>query len=149
MHKQLVHFVIPAALMTACCVVVIYSIFINISYSIIYSQLVITHLLVVIGLLLVIFVQPPLRFLAKGDEYSGDWRPTYIAAVLFLIFQITTHIPLAQRLFKLAPLASIWDYLVVWGTSLVWAILTLIFWRSQWLKRILDWSLGWMVTTQE
>jgi magnesium-transporting ATPase (P-type) len=149
MHKQLVHFVIPAALMTALCVVVIYSIFINISFSITYSQLVITHLLVVIGLLLVVFVQPPLRFLARGDEFSGDWRPTYIAAALFLIFQITTHIPLAQRLLKLAPLASPQDYLFVWGTALVWAILTLIVWRLHWLKRVLDWSSGWMVTTQE
>ena len=149
MHKQLVHFVIPAAIMTALCVVVIYSVLIDTSYSIIYTQLVITHLLVVIGLLLVIFVQPPLRFLAKGDEFSGDWRPTYIAAVLFMIFQITTHIPLAQRLLKLAPLTSLQDYLVVWGTALVWAILTLIVWRLQWLKRVLDWSSGWMVATQE
>ena len=66
-----------------------------------------------------------------------------------MIFQITTHIPLAQRLLKLAPLTSLQDYLVVWGTALVWAILTLIVWRLQWLKRVLDWSSGWMVATQE
>ena len=89
MHKQLVHFVVPAALLTALCVVAVYSVFMKFSFSITYPQLVVTHLLVVIGLLLVVFVQPPLRFLAWGDEFSGDWRPTYVAAALFLIFQIT------------------------------------------------------------
>lgn len=149
MHKQLVHFVVPAALLTALCVVAVYSVFMKFSFSITYPQLVVTHLLVVIGLLLVVFVQPPLRFLAWGDEFSGDWRPTYVAAALFLIFQITIHIPLAQRYLKLAPLASIQDYLFVWGIALAWAIMTLMVWRFRWLKLILDWSAGWMVASQE
>ena len=149
MHKQLVHFVIPAALMTAICVVAVYSVYMNSSFSLTYPRLVVTHLLIVIGLLLVVFVQPPLRFLAGGDEFSGDWRPTYVAAALFLIFQISTHISLVQRLLKLAPLASIQDYLFVWGFAMVWAIMTLVVWRLRWLKSILDWGAGWMVATQE
>ncbi len=149
MHKQLVHFVVPAALMTALCVVAVNSVFVNTSFSITYPQLVVTHLLVAIGLLLVVFVQPPLRFLAGGDEFSGDWRPTYVAAALFLVFQITTHIPLAQRFLMLEPLSSVQDYLFVWGMALVWAIMTLIIWRLRWLKSILDWSAGWMVAKQE
>ena len=149
MHKQLIHFVIPASMMTSICVVAVYSVFMNISFNIIYPRLVVTHLLVVIGLLLVVLVQPPLRFLSGGDEFSGDWRPTYVAAALFLVFQATSHIPLAQRYLMLAPLASVQDYFFVWGTALVWAILTLIIWRFRWLKVVLDWSSEWIVATQE
>jgi hypothetical protein len=149
MHKQLIHFIAPAAAMAAVCVVVLNSFFLKASASTAYNQLVVTHLLVAIGLFLVVFVQPPVRFLAFGDDFSGDWRPTYIAVGLFLIFQITTHIHLAQVYLKIAPLAAMQDYLFVWGMALVWAILTLLLWRFRWLKRVLDWSSGWLATSKE
>jgi magnesium-transporting ATPase (P-type) len=149
MHLQLVHFIVPAAAMTAVCVVVLHTFFARASASITYNQQVVTHLLVVIGLILVVFVQPPVRILALGDQFSGDWRPTYVVVVLFLIFQIATHVSLAQRFLKLAPLASLQDYLLVWGMALIWALLTLGFWRMRWLRQVLGWSSRWMLTSQE
>lgn len=148
-HIQLVHFFVPAAVMTALGVIVLQNVFIKNFSSIVYTQLAVTHLLVSTGLLLVVFVQPPVRFLAGGDEFSGDWRPTYVAGILFLVFQIATHMALAQRYLKISPLASLQDYLIVWGISLVWAILLLVIWRLRWLNRILGWGSRWMVSSQE
>ncbi len=149
MHLQLIHFIAPAAAMMAFTVLVIYSIFLGTGVGILYTQQTVTHSLVLMGLLLVVFVQPPVRFLAGGDENSGDWRPTYVAVVLFLIFQIATHIPIVQRLLMLAPLRSWQDYLLVWGISIIWAILTLGLWRLNWLKRGLDRSSRWMLASAE
>jgi hypothetical protein len=149
MHKQLVHFIIPAAAMTAVCVVVVNTFFLRASASTTYNQLVVTHFLVVIGLLLVIFVQPPLRILAFDDTFSGDWRPTYIAGALFLAFQIATHIHLAQTYLKIAPLATMEDYLFVGGMALVWAVMTMSLWRLHWVKTALDWSASWLATSKK
>lgn len=140
MPLQLLHFIIPAAMVNALCVVILHTIFLRQNASIAYTQLAVTHLLVTTGLMLVVFVQPPLRFLAVGDEYSGDWRPTYVAGVLFVIFQVANHVYLAQYYLKIGPLASAQDYFLVSGISLVWAILVFIIWRLRWLTRIIDWS---------
>ena len=148
MHKQLVHFIVPPALVTTLTVITL-RLALNSIYNNTYIQLVTAHTLVLTGLFLVVFVQPPVRFLALGDKYSGDWRPTYVAGGVFVFFNIALQIPYLQNLFKLYPLASLQDYLIVWGMALVWAILTLGLWHFRWLRRVLEWSSGWMVTTKE
>jgi magnesium-transporting ATPase (P-type) len=135
MQRQLAHFVVPAATMMALTVLLIRSIFSPTAGGIEYTQQAVTHALVYMGLLLVVFVQPPVRFLAGGDECSGDWRLTYVVAVLFPLFQLVVRMPLAQKYLKLAPLASLNDFLLLLGISLVWAVLTLAIWRLPWLKR--------------
>ncbi|MEJ2348513.1 MAG: hypothetical protein P8Y03_01875 [Anaerolineales bacterium] len=135
MQRQLAHFVVPAAMMMALTVLLIRSIFSPTAGGIEYTQQAVTHGLVYMGLLLVVFVQPPVQFLAGGDECSGDWRLTYVVAVLFPLFQLVVRMPLAQRYLKLAPLASLNDFLLILGISLVWAVLTLAIWRLAWLRR--------------
>jgi hypothetical protein len=129
MQSQLVHFVVPAAATIALTVLLIHSVLLGVKVSTAYTQQVITHTLVLIGLFLVVFVQPPMRFLAGGDEYSGDWRPTYAAAVVYLVFQIAIRIPFFSRLCQTAPLKSTQDHLLVLGIALLWAILTLGIWH--------------------
>jgi cation-transporting ATPase E len=44
------------------------------------AQTTLTSFMVVTGLLLVVFVEPPIEWLAGGDVPSGDWRPTVMAS---------------------------------------------------------------------
>jgi magnesium-transporting ATPase (P-type) len=144
MHQQLVHFVTPAAIMTTIFARLVHSVFSSTTFNIEYTHLAVTHLLVSIGLLLVLFVKPPLNPTKTTGKGSRDWRMTIVVATLFFLFHIATVIPLAQQYLMIGPLASVKDYLFIWGMSLVWAALVLIIWRLRWLQRVLDWSARWL-----
>jgi magnesium-transporting ATPase (P-type) len=144
MHQQLVHFVTPAAIMTTIFARLVHSIFSSTTFNIEYTHLAVTHLLVSIGLLLVLFVKPPLNPRKTTGKGSRDWRMTIVVATLFFLFHIATVIPLAQHYLMIGPLASAKDYLFIWGMSLVWAAFVLIIWRLRWLQRVLDWSARWL-----
>jgi cation-transporting ATPase E len=88
-----------------------------------------------IGLLLVLFVQPPTRFWVGGDVLGGDRRIIYMVIVLFLVFIAATHIPLTQRWFRLAPLEDVTDYLVLGAISVLWLLVARAIWRAPWLRR--------------
>lgn len=100
-----------------------------------YSQLAVTHVLITTGLLLIIFVQPPTRFWVGGDVYSGDWRNTYMAIALFVLFIAATYIPLTQELLRLAPLQDIQSYAIVGAVAIVWLFVVRAIWRAPWLNR--------------
>lgn len=144
MHQQLVHFVTPAAIMTTLFVRLVDSLFFSKTLNIEYTHLAVTHLLVGMGLLLVIFVKPPLNPLKIAGKGSRDWRITFLVGALFILFHIATVVPLAQKYLMIGPLASAQDYLFIWGVSLVWAAMTFIIWRLRWLQRFLGWSARWL-----
>ena len=79
-----------------------------------YSELAVTLGLIVMGPLLIIFVQPSTRFFIGGDVLSADWRSTYMAVVLLILFVIATYLPITQEWLRLAPLDSAQDYLIIW-----------------------------------
>jgi magnesium-transporting ATPase (P-type) len=135
MRPRLVHFTVPAAITMAGATLVINQIFGLTILNTAYSQLAITYSLIVIGLLLVVFVQPPTRFWAGGDVLSGDRRIIYLVLVLFVVFIAVSNIPLTQSWFRLAPLAEVWDYVVIAAVSVVWSLLIRLIWRSPWLRR--------------
>lgn len=146
MHQQLAYFVAPAAMMIALFVVLFRYLTISgfTSFTLEYSQLVITHFLVIAGLWVVVFAKPPLRGFSLKEDFKADWRPTYLVIALFLIFQFATQLSLAQRFLSIAPLVSARDYLFVWGMSIAWAGMTLGIWRIPLLRRGLDWGSKWM-----
>jgi len=133
--RLLFHFISPAAVLTALAVIFIRIIFTRLGADVLYTQLAVTHALVLIGLLLVLFAQPPVRFLVAGDDFSGNWQPPLAALVFLAIFEILTLIPIAQRWFRLGPLDSLRDYLLVLLVTLVWAVLIVGFWRLLWPER--------------
>jgi len=137
MSRLLFHFLTPAASVTALAVLVINLIFKTAGADISYAQLTVTHGLVLMGLLIVVFVQPPLRILAGGDDFSGRWEPTLAALAFYVIFHVLTLIPLAQRLLRLAPLHSFQDYLLIFLVACLWAVLLMVIWRILWPKRFL------------
>ncbi|MFN2303657.1 MAG: hypothetical protein ACK2TV_07980, partial [Anaerolineales bacterium] len=135
MTRLLFHFITPAAIITSIFVLIINFIFKRLGNDIPTTQLFIMHLLMVIGQFLVVFVQPPVRFLVGGDDFNGKWQPAIAALVLYLIFHFITYVPLAQRLLRIAPLPSLQDYLLIIVITLVWAILVVGIWHLVWPER--------------
>ena len=99
------------------------------------TELTVTYGLVLMGLILVIFVQPPIKFFVGGDILSGDWRPTYMALGLFVFYNVLVWILLAQNLLRLAPLAEFWQYMIIGLVTFVWLFLLRAVWRSRWMNR--------------
>ena len=135
LRSRLWHFVVPAAFTMTAAALLISIIFGRTVVSTPYSQLAVTYGLIVIGLLLVVFVQPPTRFWVGGDVLSGNRRTIYMVIVLFLVFIAATYIPLTQGWFRLAPLAEARDYVAIAAVSVVWSLLIRLIWRSPWLRR--------------
>jgi cation-transporting ATPase E len=135
MRSRLVHFAVPAAISMAVATLVINQFVGLANFNTIYSQLAVTYGLIMIGLLLVLFVQPPTRFWVGGDVLGGDRRIIYMVIVLFLVFIAATHIPLTQRWFRLAPLEDVTDYLVLGAISVLWLLVARAIWRAPWLRR--------------
>jgi len=135
MPRLLFHFITPAAIITSLAVLMIDFIFQSSGAGIAYSQLAVTHALVLMGLFLTIFVQPPVRFLVGGDDFGGGWQTTISALVFYILFHITTLIPAAQRWLRVAPLQSLWDYLLILLIGIFWAILVIGTWRLVWPER--------------
>jgi hypothetical protein len=135
MSRLLFHFLVPAAVVTSLAVVTIDFIVKTSGASISYAQLAVTHALVLMGLMTTVFVQPPLRFLAAGDDNSGRWEPTLAAVAFYILFHILTIIPLAQRLLRLGPLQSLQDYALIFLVTFLWAVLLIGVWRMMWPER--------------
>jgi len=135
MRTRMAHFVVPAMISMTIAALAINWIFKRTIDDIPYSELAVTHGLVLMGLLLIVFVQPPTRFFVGGDVLSGDWRSTYMAIVLLILFVVATYLPITQELLRLAPLDSAQDYLIILGISLVWALILRTIWRLPGLNR--------------
>ena len=107
-----------------------------------YTHLVVTYLLVFIGLIVVLFLRPPARFLSGGAPVSKDRRiflMVIILAVLFLItVAITVAIPFLQETLMLDWLDSAQDYLIIGVITVVWAASLLVIWRLWRLEGIRD-----------
>lgn len=93
--------------------------------------------LVAVGLLLVVFAEPPTPWWVGGDSFSGDWRPTLLAGVLFVVFWVLMAVPSLRSIFALEPLPLV-DVGLVIGATLVWFFLVRLVWRRRWLERFFD-----------
>src|SRR5215212_4153755 len=101
------------------------------------AQTVLTYFLAVCGLLLVIFVEPPSRFWAGGDKFSGDRRPTWLTIVLLVGLLAIAFVPGLSELFDLRPI-TLPDMAVVGLAAVVWMFLV----RWAWNHRLLECFLG-------
>jgi magnesium-transporting ATPase (P-type) len=135
MTRLLFHFILPSAVVTSLAILMIDLIFKTAGASNSYAQLAVTHALVLMGLMTIVFVQPPLQILAAGDDFSGRWEPTLAALGFYILFHILTIIPLAQRLLRLGPLQSLQDYFLIFMVTFLWAVLLMGLWRILWPER--------------
>jgi magnesium-transporting ATPase (P-type) len=123
--RLLTVFVIPAALTIASVGLVVYlNYYANNNLQ--YAQTVLMHALVAMGLILVLFIHPPVKVAGLAIPSLGDIRPAILAMISAVLFFITTQIPLAQELLKIDPLKSSADYWYVLQASVIWAVVFFI-----------------------
>jgi len=100
-----------------------------------------TSFTILCGLMLIIFVEPPVKYLAGGDRLSGDWRPTILAIFSMVLYITVLLSPWLRRFFELEPL-SWWDCALIGGSAVIWALLLRWIWRKRVLERFLDTDFG-------
>ena len=100
------------------------------------AQTALASFLVLAGLLLVIFVEPPTMWWTGGDELSGDWRPTIIAVLLIVTFFIISAVPALRNLFALTELTP-FEWVLICGATLIWMFAVRFFWRHNITARFL------------
>jgi len=89
------------------------------------------------GILLVLFTVPPVRWLAGGAKFRGDWRMVGVVAALLGWMAAVLTVPLGRYLFELAEL-PVWHYFAIFAAACVWAAICQLIWMS----RVLDPWLG-------
>jgi len=132
--RRLIHFIVPAAIISSAAGLCVYLYFLITSEDLQYAQLTLLYTMSIIGILLIIFVEPPTKAWVSGDELSGDWRPTILAVSLGILFVVCLAVPQIRDLYELELLHSSTDYLIILGVVIAWFILV----RTAWRRRLLD-----------
>jgi cation-transporting ATPase E len=100
------------------------------------GQSALTSFLVLGGLVLVVFVEPPVERLAVIEPRSPDWRPTVLAIVLAVGYLILLAVPGGRAIFSLQPLEPA-DLAIVGIAVVVWTLLIHLTWRYRIVERFL------------
>jgi len=104
-----------------------------------FAQTVLTAYSLAVGLLLLLFVEPPTKWFVGGDRFSGDKRPAWLAIVLALSFLVVMAVPRFRQFWELLPLEPI-DYALVIAASLAWVFSVRYAWRARLFERYLGLS---------
>jgi cation-transporting ATPase E len=126
--QLLARFVAPASITMGAAGSIVYWYFLQETGRIRYAQLTLTYTLVLAGLVLVIFVRPPIRPLVGGGPRHSDLRPTALVLVLLVLFLGVAGIPFTEELLKLSWLEEPEHYLVVALAVLAWALFLRFLW---------------------
>ena len=101
------------------------------------AQTGLTTITVFCGLLLLSFVQPPIKFFVGGDVLSRDWRPTILAAILGGAYLLLLTVPVLQPLFNLAPLTVQEMGLIALAVA-IWMLVLRFTWRMRLLEKFIS-----------
>jgi cation-transporting ATPase E len=126
---MLIHFIVPAGILTSIAGFSIYFYFLVSTNDLNYAQLAMTHILVFCGALTILFIEPPLPFFAGGDIYRGNKWPAVVVIVLVVIFLILTPTWLGKELFDLQPLRKFRDYLIILATAVAFGLILKSIWQ--------------------
>jgi cation-transporting ATPase E len=96
----------------------------------------ITVTTVLCGLILLVFVEPPRRFFAGGDDVAHDWRPTILAGIMLALLVVILNVEFARDFFGMGKLSG-GDLAIITGVVAVWAIVLRSIWRFRLLDRLL------------
>jgi len=139
---RLVHFVVPAGVLTCLAGLVIYIYFLVTTFDYHYAQHTLTYAMIVCGLFLVVFVEPPTKDFVGGDKLANDWRPTLLAIGLFVVFLVSFVFPPLRNFWNLEALHQPADYLKIGVVIILWAFALRHTWRARLLERYLGIDLG-------
>jgi cation-transporting ATPase E len=121
------HFVVPAALSIAGVSFAIYQLFLWTSDGdTARSALVTTAILC--GIVLIPFAQPPSRAFVGGAEFNGDWRPTFLAAAMVVLYVAILAAGPVRDFYELEVL-SVPAYILIVLAVAGWALALRKFWR--------------------
>lgn len=93
-------------------------------------------ILVLCELLLVAFLKPPTTAWVGGEPLSGDWRYTFTALILAIVYFVVLAIPPLRNFFELAPL-TLNDCLYIGLIALEWCLILRFVWRTRFFDRFL------------
>jgi cation-transporting P-type ATPase E len=96
----------------------------------------VTTFLIYVGVMVLLFTEPPTRLLAVIDSISPDRRPTYLAIILGVSYALVMLIPPLRDFFNLS-LLGLRDAAIVFLGVATWAVLVWIFWRFRFVDRFL------------
>ena len=101
------------------------------------AQMALTHFSIISGLLLLVFVEPPLPFFTGGNALSSDRKPALLALSVFVLYIVSLafrdlHLPL--EVLRL----NVIDYLIIITITVVWAFLLRFIWRKRLLESFLQ-----------
>jgi cation-transporting ATPase E len=133
--RAIAHFVIPASLTVAFVGIEIYLGYMSVTKNVALSQTALTAVLMLCGLVLIPFVEPPTKGWVGGDEFSGDRRPTILAGIMLALFVVVMIVPAFRTFFELEPL-SVADIGIIVGIVAVWAFGLRFIWRGKVLERL-------------
>ena len=134
--RAITHFVLPASLTTAFVGLEIYLGYIAATNNTALAQTALTTVLTLCGIVLIPFVEPPTQGWVGGDEYSGDRRPTILAAIMLAIFILVMAVPPFRQFFELEPLGLL-DIAIILGVVTVWAFALRYIWRAKVLEKLI------------
>lgn len=141
---RLVRFVLPAILTASLATLFVFLIAVALAVSrglleatvIATARSTITVFATVCGVLLLVFVAPPIRLWVGDNVPSGDWRPTILAAVLLGGLTLLLSVPLGRAVFEIGAL-TLPDVAAIVGAALLWVLLLHFAWRFRLLERVL------------
>ncbi len=98
-----------------------------------------TSFLVFIGLFLVVFVEPPTKWLAVVEPRTADLRPTILAIVLALGYLVTLALPAARDFFAFA-VPGPREAAIAVLAAVAWVPLIRVFWKRRLIERFLGFA---------
>ena len=125
-RRRLSQFVVPAALTIFVAAFLVFRYFLDLSGDVAYAQLALTHFLVISGLLVVLLVRPPMRFLAEEEDRTTDRRLITLVFVLFILYMLFAMLPMAYTFFKISHLEQPIEYLAIAVAVLGWLLAFLV-----------------------
>jgi cation-transporting P-type ATPase E len=150
LNRSMIHFVFPAALTLAATVLAVYAIFLRDYWTLTdveeaaqclkVARTALTTAIIFMGLFLLPFVQPPTRFWAGGNDFSGDTRPTIMAIIMLMTYAALIAYEPLRIFFELEKL-QLGDYLFIAAVSIIWAILLRFIWRANLFERLIGISI--------
>lgn len=137
---SVIHFILPAACTIVLVALPVYLAYNLITHNVLMARSALTLTTVLCGIVLILFVEPPTRWWAGGDVYSGDWRPTLLAVGMVALFTLGMVLPFTRDFFGLA-LLPLLDVAIITAVVALWALGLRFAWRRQVFERFL--GLGW------
>ncbi len=139
--RKLAHFVIPAVLTLSLVSFSVFLVTLVMTDDMAYAQMSLSYVAITCGTLLLIFVEPPTQWWVGGDKLSGDWRPTFLAIGLLILFILFLLIPPLRDFYGLTLLRKPSHYLMIMLATIGWIFLTRFLWRTRLVDRYLNVSL--------